>query len=111
IEITKFLTLLLKINKVAELRIVGTSKGTISGYFNNAEDMAGIADAWNGKVPAIYTTLNPVLPDLLARKHNRVEPYVKVTTKDDEIACRLWLPMDFDPVRPSGISRTNEEHE
>jgi hypothetical protein len=32
------------------------------------------------------------------------------TTSDADILRRRWLPIDIDPLRPSGVSSTNEEH-
>ena len=61
--------------------------------------------------PAVYATLNPVKPDLLARASNRLKPYTQTTTSNPDILHRVWLPLDFDPVRAAGISSTNDEHE
>ena len=98
---------------VYELRMLHTSKGTISGYFD-AEHLAAMA-SWaqkaSGKVEAVYMTLNPCRPDLLARAANRLMEYARHTTEDSEVVRRRWLPLDFDPVRPAGISSTDEEHE
>jgi len=58
----------------------------------------------------VYTTLNPVKRDLLARASNRLELYAKHTSADADVVVRRWLPLDFDPVRPSGISSTDVEH-
>ena len=97
---------------VAELRILKTEKGTISGYFNNNQQLvADVASNHDGKVPAIYFTLNPVKPDLLSRAANRIIERAKHTTADADIECRRWFPIDFDPVRPAGISSTDEEHQ
>jgi hypothetical protein len=105
------LRLLIEPGSVAELRILNAgSKRTISGYFDDTGKMAAVAEHWSGRVPAVYLTLNPVLPDLLARASNRVIENVRVTTTDREILCRHWLPIDFDAVRPAGISSTEEEH-
>jgi hypothetical protein len=38
-------------------------------------------------------------------------PYAKQTTSDSDVVRRRWLPIDFDPVRPSGISSTDVEHD
>jgi hypothetical protein len=46
---------------------------------------------------------------LLARRENRIERYADQTTSDDDILKRRWLPIDFDPVRPAGISSTDAE--
>lgn len=95
--------------EVTELR-VKTSRGTDSGYFNDSRMLAENAADYDGKVPAIYFTLNPVKPDLLARAVNRIRQ-AKSTTSDTDIEYRRWLPIDFDPVRPAGISSTDEEHQ
>ncbi len=59
----------------------------------------------------VYLTLNPVNPALSARANGRVKQASKETpaTGDADIAQRQWLPLDFDPVRPTGISATDEE--
>jgi hypothetical protein len=64
-------------------------------------------------VQGIYITLNPVNPALLARRANRVKLRLgrkDATTSDADILCRRWFPVDLDPVRPSGVSSTEEEH-
>lgn len=66
-EIARALRLILEPGQVAELRCLGTRKGTISGYFDDIEKMAHAAAALSGKVEAIYVMLNPVDPALLAR--------------------------------------------
>ncbi len=60
-----------------------------------------------------YITINPVNVDLLARSANRVRVAGKdfPLTTDADITARGWLPIDLDPVRPRGISATEEEHE
>jgi hypothetical protein len=59
----------------------------------------------------VYYALNPVNPSLLARANNRIVQNVKQTTSDapDNIMKRRWLLIDADPVRPSGISSTENE--
>jgi hypothetical protein len=96
---------------VTELRIPNTSRGTLSGYFSNLDALAKAAASWSGKAPGVYFTLNPVNPVLLARAQNRLVEYAQHTTGDLDIVTRYWLPLDFDPVRPSGISSTHAEHE
>lgn len=58
----------------------------------------------------MYCTLNPVHPALLARSYNRVTEYAKLTTSDADIVRRRYVPVDCDPVRPAGISSSDEEH-
>lgn len=40
-----------------------------------------------------------------------MKEYARETTADRDILNRRWLPLDFDAVRPAGISSTNVEHE
>lgn len=56
-------------------------------------------------------TLNPVLPALLARAANKVPAVGKddPTTGDRDIVRRHRFLIDLDPLRPSGISASEEE--
>jgi hypothetical protein len=110
-EILRTLVLLLAPGTVAELRCPKTKKGTISGYYDDFAALASRAAALSGTVPGVYVTLNPVNPDLLARCVNHTDDYAKYTTTDESALFRRWLPFDFDPVRPAGISSTDAEHE
>jgi hypothetical protein len=96
---------------VTELRIPHTRYKTVSGYFDNIEKLAAEAAKWSGQAPAVYFTLNPVKPALLARAANRLKSYADQTTADDDVLRRIWLPFDFDPVRPAGVSSTDAEHD
>lgn len=91
------------------MRVLHTNQGTVSGYFDDMDRLSIEAAKWSGRAPAVYVTLNPVLPDLLARAHNRLKVYARATTSDEQITRRRWLPIDFDPKRPSDISSTDAE--
>jgi hypothetical protein len=111
--IQQTLTLLYPPGSVAELRILNTPReGTASGYFNHdhISSMADAAAKWSGQVAGVYATVNPCNPALLARSANRLITRAKNTTSDADIVRRYWLPIDFDAVRPAGISSTDEEH-
>ncbi|HEX3035068.1 MAG TPA: hypothetical protein VHT73_08035 [Thermodesulfobacteriota bacterium] len=110
-EIVDVLNVLFKKGDVIELRMPGTHKGTISGYFDNFQALSDVAMQASGKVPAVYVTLNPVQKDLLARANNRVKTYAKTTTSDKDIIHRRWFLTDTDAIRPKDISSTDEEHE
>ena len=110
-EIQRAIDLLLAPGQVCELRIPNTRRATVSGYFDDSGKLAQAAANWSGKAPAVYLTLNPVDPALLARAHNRVKEYARETTSDSQILARCWLPVDFDAVRPAGISSTDAEHQ
>ena len=111
VEIRRFLDVLLEPGQVGELRALHTRQATASGYFDDLGEMAKGAQSLSGKGPAVYVTLNPVNPDLLARAANQIKPYAHMTTADRDILRRRWLPVDFDAVRPAGISSTDAEHE
>src|SRR2546425_1743395 len=89
---------LLAPGSVAELRVLKTRQKTVSGYYNDFDKLATDAIEWSGFAPGVYITLNPTLPDLLARKYNRCEGYAERTTTDDQILRQRWVPLDFDPV-------------
>src|SRR3989442_8324348 len=107
--ITESFRLLLPPGAVTELRIPNTPRGTVSGHFSDFNKLAAEAGRWSGKAPGIYFTLNPVNTALLARAHNRLVEHAKQTTSDTDILRRCWLPLDFDPIRPAGISSTDAE--
>ena len=108
--ISEALGVLLEPNSVAELRAPNARGRTSSGYFNDHSLLTKAAAGLSGKAPGVYVTLNPVRPDLLARGVNKVIQFAKNTTRDSDILSRRWLGLDFDPVRPSGISAAEAEH-
>ncbi len=95
---------------MAELRVLNTHRGTISGYFDDFAKLAAVAADRGEKAPGVYVTTNPVNPALLARSANQLPEYAKHTSSDTDVLRRRWLPIDFDAVGPTGISSTDEEH-
>ena len=113
-DIKKTLQLWCEEKQVYELRIPKTKRrGVISGYFDDLNALAVNADTFSDDVdvPAVYITLNPVIPDLIARSANETIDRCDVTTKDHEIARRRLLLIDCDPIRPVGISSSEAEHQ
>ncbi len=100
-------------DQVVEMRVLGINgkKRTDSGYFNDLERLAKVATSYEGRAEGIYFTVNPVNPALIARANNRVKEYAEHTTSDNDILKRITLPIDFDPVRPAGISANTTEKE
>lgn len=110
-EIRRTVEVLFEPGVVAELRAFKDGKIT-SGYFDDFEALAEQAAKLDGRGFSVYATPNPVNPALLARAANRARPvYREPTTSDVDVARRRWLPVDFDPVRPSGVSATNPERQ
>jgi hypothetical protein len=116
-EIIAALKLFRRLEDVTELRALGVRsynghKMVMNGYFNNIDLFAKEAANLSGRAEGVYFTPNPVNPALLARAANRVVPSSPDScTKDHEIISRRWLPVDVDPVRPRGVSATDQEHE
>lgn len=81
---------------------------TVSGYYDDYQKLASDIAPFDGKTN-IYVTINPVIKDLLARAHNRLQYSAKTTTSDEDILCDLWFPIDIDPIRPADISSTDDE--
>ena len=112
-EIRKALSLLFPAGTVVELRALGDG-GVHSGYFSDFDALANRAKSLDAlqDVAGVYVTLNEVNPALLSRRANRVKRLSKTdsTTADADIIRRQWLPIDFDPVRPNGVSATDAEH-
>lgn len=103
---------------VIEIRVpkVDGKKRTDSGYFNDMDAAAAAAAKYNGRADGVYFTLNPVMTALLSRASNRIAEWAELTTSDDHIDRRIWLPVDVDPrvnkrKRPAGISSADEEHD
>jgi predicted P-loop ATPase len=113
-EILRSLQQLVPPDGVFEMRAPKTKKATASGYYQNLEtaasDAVTISDDPHIGAPAIYITLNSLPLDLLSRASNQTNLYAQVTTQDVEVVHRIWLLVDCDPTRPSGISATTEEH-
>ncbi len=121
-EVASFLRLLVQPGDVFEVRAPkclerggATYTSTVSGYFTHdlIETAAGFITELDesGLAPGVYVTLNPVRSDLLARAANRLKRRAPETTADGDILVRHWLLIDVDPVRPSGVSATDEELE
>jgi hypothetical protein len=112
-EIASAISLLFKPVDVVEVRILKTRAGTISGYFDDHEKLAETVQAADLRYRAggVYWTINRVNPTLLARACNRLKEHAENTTADNHILRRHWLPVDLDPIRPAGISSSEEEHD
>ena len=102
-------TALFKPGDIVEIRAF-LGKKTVSGYFDNGGDFVEAAYKLNQNGYQVYATLNKVNPALLARAANRLEQWPRSTTSDKDVVRRRWLPLDFDPGRPSGVSSSDNEH-
>ncbi len=99
---------------VIELRAFHKGKKrTDAGYFDSDHRDKLIEEAarLNATGAAVYVTLNRIDPQLLGRYCNRVEQFATATATDANVTRRLWLLLDFDPVRPKDTSATAEQLE
>lgn len=115
-EILKTLKIIVPERKCVELRISKKPKYWMAGFYDNehldkmAHD-AVIAETTH-KTNGLYVTLNTTNPDILARRKNRFDTFVDRScplTQDADITNWDYLPIDVDPVRPTGISSTDDE--
>ncbi|BDI29422.1 hypothetical protein CCAX7_14730 [Capsulimonas corticalis] len=109
-SISQWLSVLHKPGEVIEIRVLESSKKTTAGYYDDFAKAADDVRRFDGKC-AVYSVLNTVNPSVLGRICNRLEACPEATTSDKDIVRRRWLMVDFDPVRPKGISSTNAEHD
>jgi hypothetical protein len=111
--------LFVKPGEVEEVRILktygkrqaweGFAKGVVSGYFDDHKvfcDAVKAADmAPHG---GIYFTLHVIDRRLIGRAFNRLRAS-DTTTSDHNVIAYRWLPIDIDPVKPSGIPSSDKE--
>jgi hypothetical protein len=104
-----------------EVRMMSKKKGlTVSGWFDDIEAMAkavarlardgfGNPDTYRFVHENVFWTCNPANDALLSRQPKNAVDFVSENTSDLNITRRIWLPVDIDPLRPSGVSSTAEE--
>jgi len=84
-------------------------RGTITGYFDNHDAFSEAVRALDGQSHSgIYFTLQVIDARLLARVFNKMKPGIPATSDANVLSYR-WIPIDFDPLRPSGISSSDAE--
>jgi hypothetical protein len=103
---------ILNFDGLVEIRIPQSGRTkVVRGYFDDFDAAVHAVEQYDGRVPGIYVNLNPIRRELLARAANRLEPYANTSVTDDDIVRRTWLPIDVDPIRASGISSSDAEHQ
>jgi hypothetical protein len=102
--------------EVHEVRIPKTRRGPLrlwgvgSGYFRDRDAFVGALASITGyDAEGVYCSLNPVNPALLARATNRLVFGRMPTTADADVQRLRLLLVDVDPIRPTGISATDDE--
>ncbi len=109
--------LLAEPGQVVELRALDVRRGggrphVEAGFFDSDHllEMARTALQVTPLARGVYFTLNPLNPDLLARRCNRIGWAGEgELAKDKDVLRRRWLLVDADPVRDPLISATDQE--
>jgi hypothetical protein len=112
-EIKRAIAILLEPGDVTEVRGLKTPKKTQIGFYNDREKMAWDIASLSGHAAGVYIIPDKVNPDLLARSANQLKPYADSGdgASDKDIISRRLLKIDADPIRASGISSTDSEHD
>lgn len=106
-----------------EVRIPDKKKHlTAAGWFDDIDLLAkwvalmarqgcGTSGTYRHVHENAYWTCNPVTDALLSRQVKNTIDFVADTSSDTNITRRLWLPIDIDPLRASGVSATAAERQ
>lgn len=103
--------------QVVELRALKVRRGsgrphTEAGFFDagHLAEMARAALDLTDLARGVYFTLNPLNPEVLARRCNRTDWADEgELAKDKDVLARRWLLVDADPVRDPHVSATDVE--
>src|SRR2546425_825801 len=71
---------------------------------SNSAETGEAPRTWTPHAKGVYVTLNPVDPELLSLRRNRVEKYAQRTANDGDIIRRRLFLVDVDPYRFSAAT-------
>ena len=91
-----------------EMRILGARR--FSGYFKSIDNLIRCIEPYT-KMDGeqIYFMLNEIYPKCYERQQCEKILEGQHTTNDPDIIRRKWVMVDFDPIRPTKTSSTDEE--
>jgi hypothetical protein len=115
--VTDWLNVLVAPGQVTELRALKVRRGggrthTEAGFFDSdhLRQMAETALEVTPFARGVYFTMNPLKPDVLARRANRIDwSEEDELAKDGDVLSRRWRLIDADAVRDAHISASDEE--
>lgn len=113
-EIRRALSTLFAPTDVIELRAIHKGRKRVdAGYFDaeHRDELVESSAKLNSSGAAVYVTLNPLDPQLLARCANRVQEFAQATATDTNVTRRCWLLVDIDPQRPKDTSSTDAQYD
>ena len=95
-------------NELIEVRVIGSGGKTYSGYFKDVDKIVKEVQRFQNE--NIYFVFNPINDACYSREQcDRFLEKPKVATANADIDKRNWILIDVDPIRPTGISATDEE--
>ena len=110
--LVKVFDVFLELGQVTEVRVLdavtaqNSQRHTAAGFFNDCEKLIeAVADIRAAR--GLYFIPNPIGPRLFMRVPNRMCTAVAGQfTRDTDITCRRWLPININPKRPAGVLAT-----
>ena len=109
-EIRKTIALMKPNGQLFEVRIPKKGKGSISGYFKDADTLIRELKKQNLKGLNLYLSLNEIKEACYSRmQRDKFLSDSEKTTSDIDINGYQWLMIDLDPKRPSGTSSSDAE--
>lgn len=113
-RVKEALSILKPNNELYEIRII-KGREVLSGYFVDHDVAIAELLKLNLDGANVYITLHKIHPGCAARlQYNTFMNTSKVkipTTSDNDVLSYKYIPIDLDPVRPTGISSSIEELE
>ena len=110
VEIRKAIEQLHSDDELFEIRIIGGRvKKPISGYFKDADTLLEKFKTVSLDGVNVYITLNQIDDALFARMQSECFVAGATSTSDNDVIGYRWLFIDMDPVRPAGVSSTDDE--
>jgi len=98
--------------EIRALGLEGRHGSVWGGYFTDYQKAAAaVTECEAARASGVYVTLNNLHQGLWARSPNILTKQPVHTTKDKEVLSPRWVLIDVDPVRPAGISSTDQELE
>jgi hypothetical protein len=116
-QVREWMRLFVEPGQVVELRALGVQRRSErphaeAGFFDSDHllEFAQAALELTPVAKGVYFTLNPLNPDVLARRCNRTA-YANAgeQASDKDVLCRRHLLIDADPIRDAHISATDSE--
>lgn len=109
-EIKRTLNKLKPNGELFEVRVLGDDKRKIySGYFSDPDTLIEAFNKVDLRGANVYMTLNTLNEAVYSRKQSNKFVLCPQTTSDTDVTRYKFLFIDFDPVRLTGVSSSDEE--